>query len=223
MLGIIGGTSLFFTEWPDLEERRIITPYGPADLLCGEVVVLQRHQKGSPSHRINFRANMAALAISGVDRVISIGSVGSLTPKLTPGSLLIPTDYIHTGPIPSIHNHDIVHVRPEISSELSQHLVRLVPEARLGGVYVQSRGPRLETVAEVKMFSGMGDVVGMTMASEATLARELDMAFASICNVDNYAHGLGGEVLTYEHILLTARQHQDRTSEIVRRIRVELK
>ena len=221
MLGIVGGTSLLFSEWPDLAEQRIFTPYGPANLLCGEVVVLLRHQRGLPPHRINFRANMAALALCGVDRVIAIGSVGSLTPNLPPGFILIPTDYVNTGAIPSIHDHAIVHIRPEINPELSQRLACIVPEAHLGGVYVQSQGPRIETVAEVKMLSRIGDVVGMTMASEATLAKELDMAFAGICNVDNYAHGLGGEVLTYEHILSTARQHRDRTAEIIGRIRGE--
>jgi 5'-methylthioadenosine phosphorylase len=58
----------------------------------------------------------------------------------------------------------------------------------------------------------------MTVASEATLACELGMEFAALCTVDNYANGLGGEVLTYEHILSTARENRSRTEEIVRKI-----
>jgi 5'-methylthioadenosine phosphorylase len=98
---------------------------------------------------------------------------------------------------------------------MSRELATIVPSARLGGVYVQTRGPRIETVAEVKALSAWADVVGMTVASEATLACELGMEFAALCTVDNYANGLGGEVLTYEHILSTSRTHRHRTEEIV--------
>jgi 5'-methylthioadenosine phosphorylase len=83
-------------------------------------------------------------------------------------------------------------------------------------VYVQTRGPRIETVAEVRALAKVADIVGMTVASEATLACELGMEFAALCTVDNYANGLGGgEVLTYEHILTTSRMHRHRTEEIM--------
>lgn len=215
MLGIIGGTSLLFSSLPEREERRIATPFGPAVLLCGDVVLLMRHQAGLPPHRINHRANLAAMAICGVDRVISFGSSGSLKPAIAPGSLLIPTDYVSMSDIPSVHDHAIEHVRPELSPELARRLAETVPEARLGGTYVQTRGPRIETVAEVNALAGIADIVGMTVASEATLACELGMEFAALCTVDNYANGLGGEVLTYEHILNTSRTHRHRTEEIV--------
>jgi 5'-methylthioadenosine phosphorylase len=218
MLGIIGGTSLLFSDLPPLEKTRVPTPYGPADLLLGEVVLLMRHQQGLPPHRINHRAHLAALALSGVDRVIAIGSVGSLRPEILPGSLLTPTDYVALGEIPTIHDHAVVHVSPEISLPLREGISRVVPEARVGGVYVQTRGPRIETMAEVRMLSRVADVVGMTLASEATLATELGMQFAALCSVDNYAHGLGKEVLTYGHILEMARENRDRTAAILHRL-----
>jgi len=219
MLGIIGGTSLLFSTLPALEKRRVATPFGSAELLFGkDLVMLMRHQNSLPPHRINHRANLAALAIAGVTEIVAFGSSGSLKPKFAPGSLLIPTDYISMSDIPSIHDHAIEHVRPELSEELAKKLAHLVPSARFGGVYVQTRGPRIETVAEVKALAWIADVVGMTVASEATLACELGMQFAALCTIENYANGLGDEVLTYEHIVSVSREHRHRTEEIVNTI-----
>lgn len=218
MLGIIGGTSLLFSTLPPLEKENVSTPFGTAEILSGDVVMLMRHQNGLPPHRINYRANLAALAIAGVDRIVAFGSAGSLKPGILPGSLLIPSDYISMTDIPSIHDHATEHIRPELSMRLGKDLFGLVPFARFGGVYVQTCGPRIETVAEVNTLARLADVVGMTVASEATLACELGMEFAALCTVDNYANGLGGEVLTYEHILATSKEYCARTGEIVKKI-----
>jgi 5'-methylthioadenosine phosphorylase len=218
MLGIIGGTSLLFSTLPSLEKRIVNTPFGSAEILGGDFVMLMRHQHGLPPHRINHRAHLAALAIAGVDRIVAVGSSGSLKPKIAPGSLLIPTDYISLTDIPSIHDHAIQHIRPELSKDLGHELSKLVSPARSGGIYVQTRGPRIETVAEVNSLGWIADVVGMTLASEATLACELGMEFAALCTVDNYANGLGDQVLTYEHILSTSRENRARTEEIVTNI-----
>lgn len=219
MLGIIGGTSLLYAPLPALEKRQVATPFGPSGILAGEnLVLLMRHQNNLPPHRINHRANLSALALAGVTDIIAFGSSGSLKPRFAPGSLLIPTDYISVTDIPSIHDHAIGHVRPELSEELAKTLGRLVPEARYGGVYVQTRGPRIETIAEVKALTWIADVVGMTLASEATLARELGMRFAALCTIENYANGLGGEVLTYDHILDISRKHRSRNGQILKTI-----
>jgi 5'-methylthioadenosine phosphorylase len=215
MLGIIGGTSLLFSKLPVLEKQSVSTPFGTAEILRGDVVILMRHQNSLPPHRINYRAHMAAMAIAGVDRIIAFGSSGSLREEIQPGSLMIPTDYISLTEIPSIHDHAIEHVRPEFSTDLGKELLQHVPDARYGGVYVQTRGPRIETVAEVRALASIADIVGMTVASEATLACELGIEFASLCTVDNYANGLGEEVLTYEHILSSAKKNRTRTDEIV--------
>jgi 5'-methylthioadenosine phosphorylase len=214
-LGIIGGTSLLFSRLPPLEKHTVATPFGSAELLCGEIVMLMRHQNGLPPHRINNRAHLAALAIAGVDRIVAFGSSGSLQKEIPPGSMLIPTDYISLTDIPSIHDHAIEHVSPEISQALSEKLARIVPDARYGGVYVQTKGPRIETVSEVRALAGFADIVGMTVASEATLACELGMDFAALCTVDNYANGLGTEPVTYEHILTASEVNRERTDAIV--------
>ncbi len=214
-LGIIGGTSLLFTRLPSLREQVVRTPFGGADVLTGDVTILLRHQGSTPPHRINFCANMAALAILGVDRVISFGSSGSLKTEIKPGSIMVPDDYMSLLDIPSIHDHTISHIMPVISPELNRELGRLFPQARLGGTYVQTRGPRIETIAEVNTLAKIADIVGMTVASEATLACELGIEFAAVCTIDNYANGLGKDVLSYEHIVETARFFSERTGEMV--------
>ena len=133
MLGIIGGTSLLFSTIPDLKKESVATPFGNADLLSGEIVMLMRHQYGRPPHRINFRANLAAMAIAGVDRIVAFGSSGSLKKEIPPGTILIPTDYISMTDIPSIHDHAIEHVRPELSRALAEKLsVGRVPKPGSG-------------------------------------------------------------------------------------------
>ena len=128
MLGIIGGTSLLFSTLPTLEKKHIATPYGPADLLCGDIVMLMRHQNSRPPHRINYRANLAAMAIAGVDRIVAFGSSGSLKKEIPPGTILIPTDYVSMTDIPSIHDHAIEHVRPDLSRALAENSQQRYPK-----------------------------------------------------------------------------------------------
>ena len=91
------------------------------------------------------------------------------------------------------------------------------------GVYVQTRGPRLETKAEVKMLDSFGDIVGMTIASEATLARELDVKYAAICSVDNYAHGLVSKELDFEDVKEIAEKNSARVEKLLTKVVDEIK
>ena len=218
MLGIIGGTSLLFSTLPELGKQRMDTPFGSAEILSGDIVMLMRHQNGLPPHRINLPGKPRGPGNRRGHRDCCLWFIGVPQTEDPPGSLLVPTDYISLTDIPSIHDHWIEHVRPELSVDLDKELARIVPSARYGGVYVQTRGPRIETVAEVKALAWIADVVGMTVASEATLACELGMKFAALCTIENYANGLGDEVLTYEHIVSTSREHRHRTEEIVNTI-----
>ena len=173
MLAIIGGTSLLDCPLPPLEACAVPTPFGQASVLAGDgFLLLLRHGGARPPHRVNHRANLSALALLGADRVVLIGSTGSLRAEHAPGSLLVPDDYASTAPAPTIHDGAIVHVCPGFSDGLSRRLAALVPGAHLGGVYVQVPGPRLETRAEVRALACYADVVGMTCASEAALANE---------------------------------------------------
>lgn len=219
MLAVIGGTSLLDCPLPPLREERVMTPFGAATLLAGEgAVILLRHQDGRPPHRINHRANLSALALLGADRVVLIGSTGSLRPEVAPRSLVIPDDYATIAPIPTVHDRAITHASPVFSSALAARLARVVPEARQGGVYVQTPGPRLESRAEVRALALYADVVGMTCASEATLANELGLDVAALCTVENYANGIASEEVSYESIVEAARANVERMAEIVGRI-----
>lgn len=219
MLAVIGGTSLLDCPLPPLREERVMTPFGAATLLAGdEAVFLLRHQHGRPPHRINHRANLSALALLGADRVVLIGSTGSLRPEVAPGSLLIPDDYATIAPVPTVHDRAIAHASPVFSPALAARLARVVPEAREGGVYVQTPGPRLESRAEVRALALFADVVGMTCASEATLANELGLEVAALCTVENYANGIASEEVSYEAIVEAARANRDRMTGLINRI-----
>jgi len=107
--------------------------------------------------------------------------------------------------------------RPEISEQLRKEIIDRAKSLKIDihetGTYIQTRGPRFETKAEVKMFSQFADVVGMTISSEATLACEAQIPYAVICSVDNYAHGIGTE-LGMEEIT----RYQEKTLKVISRI-----
>lgn len=219
MLGILGGTALLefaFAEW---KKEIVHTPYGSSELLkSSDIALVLRHQNRRSPHRINYRAHLAALAVSGVDRIIGIGSTGSLKPSILPGSLVIPDDYFALSAQPSIFNHSIGHILPEFSSDLVKILSDVIPNAQVGGTYIQTNGPRFETAAEIEWMAGVADIVGMTIVHEATVARELDIPFAAICTVDNYANGISSEQVTYDNIVSNARLYKERTGQMLKAV-----
>ncbi|HID20196.1 MAG TPA: 6-oxopurine nucleoside phosphorylase [Methanophagales archaeon] len=210
VLGIIGGTSLFGTKLLEgAEEKEIETKYGRAYLLfTDEVVFIPRHGKAAniPPHRINYKANLAAFEVLNVEKIIGATSVGSLKRAITPRSLVVPHDYISLCSIPSIYDGEIVHVTPGLDEGLRSTIIEVAKELGLNlieqGVYFHTAGPRLETKAEISFMKNYADVVGMNMASEATLATELGLRYANISTVENYAHGIiEEEVLDYKKII----------------------
>lgn len=213
-LGIIGGTSLFGTKFfESVEEREVDTKYGTVYLLftaatTHEVVFLPRHDKerNIPPHRINYKANIMAFKELGVEKIIGATSVGSLKRAIKPRSLIVPHDYISLCSIPSFYDDELVHVTPGLDEGLRNSIIKVAKDSGIDlvekGVYFQTVGPRLETRAEVNFIKDYADVVGMSMASEATLATELGLRYASISTVDNYAHGIiAEEELDYEKIV----------------------
>lgn len=230
MVGIIGGGSLKL-EGEFLGEEVVKTAFGfPSSPLRfikvgGKTfVVLLRHgPNGSiPPHRVNHRANIEALCSVGVKWVIGVNSVGSLKRDIVPGSLLVPDDFFCLWAILSFFEEKAVHVTPVLDEILRQKLIESC--RRLGypciprGVYVQTLGPRLETKAEVKFLSQIGDVVGMTMAHEATLSVERGLRYASLCTVDNYAHGISEEPLREADIRQMARLNAEKVSRILEKM-----
>ncbi len=218
MLGIIGGTGLFHAEIPPLDKTTIATPYGPAEVWLGDIAIVMRHQFSTPPHRINHPALLSAMAIAGVDRIIAFGSVGSLKKEYPVGSIVLPDDYYSPSQIPTVHNNAIGHVAPAIDRELIAKIHDAVPEIIVGGTYVQTRGPRFETVAEIKNLVNAGDIVGMTVAGEAAIANELGIPFAAVCMVDNYCNGLCKDEISYESILKTSKDNVEKTNRMIRTV-----
>ena len=216
MLGIIGGTAILKAKLPPLTLKRVATPFGFAEVYLGEnLAVLKRHQFNTPPAEVNYRANLAALKIVGVDRLILICSVGGMTEEYRPGDFVIASDIFSPWTIPTLHEHDLYHVAPSLDENLRQSLKELVPEAK-DGVYIQTKGPRFETKAEIAEFASISDVVGMTAASEITLANELEIPVAAFCSVDNYANGVcdaGG--LEYDELVKAAEKNAAKMSLLI--------
>ena len=171
---------------------------------------LQRH--GSPAavppHRINYRANIAALQAVGATHIVGVNAVGGLHIDLLPGTLVVPdqlVDYTwgreHT--FDEGADGHLLHIdfTEPYDAGLREALLaaarRAELDCRAAGVHAITQGPRLETAAEVRRLRrDGGDVVGMTGMPEAALAREAGLAYASLCMVVNAAAGLGDAPLT---------------------------
>ena len=224
-LGIIGGTSLFGTKLiEDAKEKEIETKYGTVYLIsaAGDVVFIPRHGKtrNIPPHRINYKAYLAAFKDLGVENIIGVTSVGSLKRDIKPRSLVIPHDYISLCSIPSFYDDELVHVTSGLDEQLRTAIIEVATDFDAAvitrGVYFQTPGPRLETRAEIDFIRNYADVIGMNMASEATLAKELGLRYANISSVDNYAHGIIAaegeeeEELDYKQIVEAAAKNREK-------------
>lgn len=166
---------------------------------------LQRHGETAAyvlPHRIDHVANMRALADAGCDRVLALGSVGGLRPELGTGTFVCPDDFIALDAEPLTGREGVTaHRVPGFDSVWRARVVAAFAEAGAGaprdrGVYWQSRGPRLETPAEIRFVAQHADVIGMTIASESVIAGELGLRYAAVCVVDNLANGVGDRELT---------------------------
>jgi 5'-methylthioadenosine phosphorylase len=161
--------------------------------------IVQRHGGGDGGyvlpHAIDHAANLRPLVEQGCDRVLAIGSVGSLSVELPVGSLVCPDDFIafHLGP--SVFADARAHSAPGFDPRWRGEVIAAWAEGgqapRDGGVYWQMLGPRFETPAEIGLIAAHADVVGMTIASECVVAGELGLEYAALCVVDNLANGIG--------------------------------
>lgn len=227
-VGVIGGSALRDASLLREDEAHPVdTPYGaPSDVpRIGRhgghtVVFIPRHgaEHRTPPHRVNHRANVWALKEMGATCVLGASSTGSLKKPIPPGSFVVPHDFIAFWNIPTFFDDRVVHATPSLDEPLRKCLLEAAKaegaNVRSRGVYVETTGPRLETRAEIAHFRGLGDVLGMTMASEATLACEIGLPYASLCSVDNYCHGIVDRPLTFDQIRVTQRKNAD----VVRRV-----
>ena len=205
-VGIIGGSGLYnLKELEKIDNVQLDTPFGKpsSDFLTGEVhdipvIFIPRHGLGHvllPTE-IPFRANIWGLKKLGVTHLISVGAVGSLKEEIIPGHMVFPDQFIdltrhRTSTF--FGNGVVAHVQfgdpvcPKLSEKLVQAAQAVGATIHLGGTYICMEGPAFSSRAESLLYRSWGaDVIGMTNAQEAKLAREAEMAFASIALATDY-------------------------------------
>ena len=237
-LAVIGGTGVYkLAALDDVQthnvETRYGTPSGPVRvgrLLGQKVAFLARHGEGHslPPHRINYRANLAALQQIGATRVLALNTVGGITDDFGPRVLACPDQLIDYtwGRISTLCEEpgsEVLHVdfghpyspafRSKVLAAAKVTGVRMVD----GGCYGATQGPRLETIAEIRRMRRDGcDLVGMTGMPEAALARELGLEYACLAIVANWAAGCGNaEEITMAEVLANVEAASARLPELV--------
>jgi 5'-methylthioadenosine phosphorylase len=216
-IGVFGGSG-FYGLLDGAEEIRIETPFGaPSDnITIGKisgksVAFLPRHGRNHhlPPHMINYRANLWAMKMLGVTRIISPCAAGSLQPHVKPGDFVICDQFVNKtwgrndtffdGPITT-------HVSPAdpYCPELRQIAARAAKEQNIPvheqGTVLVIQGPRFSTKAESKFYTSMGwEVINMTQYPEAYLARELEMCVVNISLITDFDAGLVGDVDPVSH------------------------
>jgi 5'-methylthioadenosine phosphorylase len=168
--------------------------------------IVQRHRDKDGTfvlpHAIDHEVILRPLVEQGCDRILAIGSVGSLRPELGVGSLICPDDFIALNLGDSIFGDERAHSAPGFAPRWREEVIAAWSqggqEPRDGGVYWQARGPRFETPAEIRLMATHADVVGMTIASECVVAGELGLDYAALCVVDNLANGIAEGTVSTE-------------------------
>jgi len=221
-LAIIGGTGLSQMNGLKIADTQPIdTPYGKpsADYIHGEVngkevIFLARHGNphNIPPHKINYRANIWGLKHLGVTEIIAVAAVGGITSEMTPAHIAIPDQIIdysygreHTffaDNLEQVTHIDFTYpynkrIRDTLIQLANKHDLTISPTATYGC----TQGPRLESAAEITRMERDGcDLVGMTGMPEAALAKELEISYAGISIVANWAAGKSAGEITMAEI-----------------------
>jgi 5'-methylthioadenosine phosphorylase len=236
-IGIIGGSGLY--SMPGLErshEVRVKTPFGePSDAFVvgtlegRPVAFLARHGRGHrllPSE-INYRANLYAMKLLGVQRVISVSAVGSLREDLRPLEFLIPDQFYDRtrGRISTFFGGGIVaHVGfdhptcAQLGGVLGYACEAAGVKAHRGGTYICMEGPQFSTLAEARVHRQLGfEVIGMTNVTEAKLAREAELCYATIAMITDYDcwHPAHSSV-TVAEIIANLNRNSDNAQAVLR-------
>ena len=236
-IGIIGGSGLYsMTGLTDTREARVKTPFGePSDLLVlgtlegRRVVFLARHGRG---HRIlpgeiNFRANVYAMKVLGVERIISVSAVGSLREDLRPSEFLVPDQFVDRtkNRVSTFFGDGLVaHVAfdkptcPQVSNVLGDASVHSGVMVHRRGTYVCIEGPQFSTLAEAHMHRQLKfEVIGMTNVTEAKLAREAEICYGTIAMITDYdCWHPEHESVTASQIMATLSQNAENAQRVLR-------
>ncbi len=206
-VGIIGGSGLYEIEGiQKIDEVSLLTPFGQpsCNYIVGklegiEVVFLPRHGKGhkiSPSE-INYRANIFGMKKLGVDAMISVSACGSLKEEIKPLDFVVPDQFVdHTrgnraatffGGGIVVHVPFAEPISPELRTIVIESARFLGLTVHEGGIYLNMEGPQFSTKAESNLYRSWGmDIIGMTNATEAKLAREAEISYVTLAAVTDY-------------------------------------
>jgi 5'-methylthioadenosine phosphorylase len=210
------------------------TPFGDVSYVRGsmgdvDVCVLKRHGEGHvvPPHLINYRANVMALYMLGVEKVVTTSAVGSLKESIAPGSYALMDGFLdftkmraHTFfEVGKVVHTDMTHpYSAAVTDALATEMSALGLTLHTGEVYVAAEGPRFESPQEVRMYAAMGgSVVGMTGLPEVTLAREAGLEYQTIAIITNYAAGISTSLLTHKEVLDAMAAASATLVEVLRR------
>lgn len=234
-VAIIGGTGVYQAErLENAATEQVRTKYGIVELTVGQwkgrtVYFLPRHGRGHsiPPHRINYRANLAALAEQGVTQILATSAVGSLRSDWPAGRLVVLDQFIDFTSRREATFYDgeddrVVHtdMTNPYCSRLREIILKTAVDLGLdiagSGCYVCTDGPRFETAAEVRAFGRLGgDVVGMTGVPEVTLARELGLCYAAVALVTNLGAGLSTTPLAHDEVIRQMQENADRLQSLL--------
>ena len=239
VLGIIGGSGLYAIEGlTDVAWRRVATPWGEAsdELMFGRlgelrVVFLPRHGRG---HRfaptdIDYRANIDAMKRAGVTDLVSMSAVGSLREDLAPGTFVVVDQFIDRtfARAKSFFGKGMVaHVSmaEPVDRWLGDRLMQAgeglgLPMIR-GGTYLVMEGPQFSTRAESELYRSWGcSVIGMTNMPEAKLAREAEMAYATVAMVTDYdCWHPQHDAVTVDQVIAVLLANADKARSLVRAV-----
>ncbi len=233
-IGIFGGTGIYDSGLlEDGREVDVNTPYGKASdsITVGtfrgrQVAFMPRHGRKHtiPPHMINFRANIWAFRELGISRIIAPSAVGSLRREIEPGHLALPSQYLdftRTRKGSFSEEGRVIHISmadpfcPELRSSASAAAAS--QDLKLHGdcTYVCIEGPRFSTLAESRLFAGMGaDLIGMTLVPECQLAREAQMCYASVSAVTDY-DAWAEKPVTAKEVMETLSANAERTRKLL--------
>ncbi|MGZ0153116.1 S-methyl-5'-thioadenosine phosphorylase [Kribbella sp. WER1] len=233
-IGVLGGSG-FYSFLSGAERIEIDTPFGApseppvvGDLGGRSVAFVPRHGADHrfPPHRVNYRANLWALRELGVRQVLGPCAVGSLRPELTPGTFVVPDQYVDRtwGREQTVYD-EVVHVDaadPYCPAGRATVIAagNVVPE----GTMVVINGPRFSTRAESRWHAAQGwSVVGMTGAPEAAIARELALCYTSIAVVTDHDAGVAsGSGVTQAEVFEAFQHSIQRLQELLRTVITQL-
>ena len=236
-IGVIGGSGLYAMEGLQvIEERRIETPFGdPSEAyVIGElegrrIAFLPRHGRGHrllPSE-LNYRANIFGLKLLGVEQIVSVSAVGSMKIEYKPTDIVVPDQFFDRtrGRANTFFGDGLVaHV--SLAKPICPRLVDPFCDAarvagatvHRGGTYLNMEGPQFSTRAESQVYRSWGiDIIGMTNLTEARLAREAEICYASLSMVTDYDCWHESDV-TGQEVMAVISQNVKMAQEVVRQL-----